>query len=314
MSAGFLYVLANTSLPGLLKVGGSARDPAIRTRELAAECGGSSPFVLLYSQPVDDWEAAEEYAFVEIERTGVRRTDDGEYFMAAPHDVVRVIVEAASNTSAQSGLVNRDPGPTEDAAHNVDEADEHYALALQYDEGTDAVAKSPTKALKHFEKAASLGHAYSALCAGDLYASGNKPIRRDIRKATRLYNFAANEGITMALARMALMFQQEGQEEAAEQHWMQYFAAAVEEVKSLGDGSDFMVDHVRKVTAVYGALYCRMLARADIADVVPHAYLQFFQDEIEQRLLDDLAELDESSAKYVDRLDALEHFRAEIMA
>src|SRR5688572_6679317 len=45
---GYLYVLINPSLPGLVKIGKTNRDPEQRAAELSAATGVPTPFVLVY--------------------------------------------------------------------------------------------------------------------------------------------------------------------------------------------------------------------------------------------------------------------------
>jgi len=59
VAQGFIYVLDNASMPGLLKIGATERTPDERARELSRSTGVPSPFVTRFSARVSDWREAE---------------------------------------------------------------------------------------------------------------------------------------------------------------------------------------------------------------------------------------------------------------
>ncbi|MEN9595630.1 MAG: hypothetical protein RL236_64, partial [Pseudomonadota bacterium] len=58
---GYIYVLANSAMPDLVKVGKTTRTPAERAAELSKVTGVPTPFIVVYEQLVDDCTAAEEF-------------------------------------------------------------------------------------------------------------------------------------------------------------------------------------------------------------------------------------------------------------
>jgi hypothetical protein len=56
---GHVYILLNASIPGLLKIGMTARAPEERARELSQGTGVPAPFSVAYSEEVPDCQAAE---------------------------------------------------------------------------------------------------------------------------------------------------------------------------------------------------------------------------------------------------------------
>ena len=45
---GWVYVLTNEAMPGLVKIGYTMKDPAIRAEDLSRETGIPMPFVVIY--------------------------------------------------------------------------------------------------------------------------------------------------------------------------------------------------------------------------------------------------------------------------
>ena len=59
--AGFVYVLTNRAMPGIVKVGCTGRDPIIRARELSST-SAPAPFVVAWAARVSDFSAVERAA------------------------------------------------------------------------------------------------------------------------------------------------------------------------------------------------------------------------------------------------------------
>lgn len=61
--AGYIYVLINPSMDGLVKIGKTTRDPSGRAKELSGATGVPSPFLLAYETLIGDCSAAEEFVY-----------------------------------------------------------------------------------------------------------------------------------------------------------------------------------------------------------------------------------------------------------
>ena len=51
---GWVYVLSNESLDGLIKIGYSSKDPGSRAKELSGDTGVPTPFIVEYEMLVED--------------------------------------------------------------------------------------------------------------------------------------------------------------------------------------------------------------------------------------------------------------------
>ncbi len=126
MAAGYVYVLVNSSMPGLVKVGKTRRLPAERVQELSSATGVATPFVVAFEEPCDDCDALESAVHAELEERGFRQAQNREFFRATPNEVIRVILGVMERERALS--INGDlrdidempPQPWEDL---MDEAD-----------------------------------------------------------------------------------------------------------------------------------------------------------------------------------------------
>jgi hypothetical protein len=95
MDQGWVYVLVNSSIPGLAKVGRTTHAPAERAAELSAATGVATPFVLVFDQTFDDCAEAEHRVHSELDRRGLRVAPNREFFRGAPSEIIRVIIEVA---------------------------------------------------------------------------------------------------------------------------------------------------------------------------------------------------------------------------
>ena len=74
---GYIYILSNPYMPGIVKIGRTERDPNERISELSNATGVPAPFVLEYSAFVPDLEMAEKEIHVVLSRN---RVDDNREF------------------------------------------------------------------------------------------------------------------------------------------------------------------------------------------------------------------------------------------
>jgi T5orf172 domain len=86
---GFLYVLANETMPELVKIGRTERHPALRALELSEHTGVPTPFVVSFFVEVTDQVAAE--AAVSEALDEVRLTSDREFFRV-PAEIARQVI------------------------------------------------------------------------------------------------------------------------------------------------------------------------------------------------------------------------------
>lgn len=92
--AGYLYLLVNPSMPGLVKIGQTSRKPDQRVAELTSASGVQTPFILVYELFVQDSAAAEKYAHARLEALGARVATNREFFNIPPSKAVELIQQA----------------------------------------------------------------------------------------------------------------------------------------------------------------------------------------------------------------------------
>lgn len=97
--AGYLYLLTNSAMPGLVKIGRTSRRPEQRMLELASATGVPAPFQLVYEVMVADCHAAEALVHALLEERGVRVSSNREFFAINPSEAVELMIQARGSFS-----------------------------------------------------------------------------------------------------------------------------------------------------------------------------------------------------------------------
>lgn len=237
MTAGFVYVLVNSSMPGLVKVGKTSRPPSERAEELSGVTGVPTPFVLVFEQFFSDCDLAEDYVHAELERRGLRQAQNREFFRAASSDVIRIILETPSFANgldtAQETRDDEDadllvsPGASDDEQPPegqrprkpwdglLEEADAHYY-------GHGDTIQDYKEALELYKHAARLGSLVAYERIGDIYASG-QGVAEDEQKALQFYRSGAKRGSYYCYHGMAELFEAQGHDENSHKAWKAFF-------------------------------------------------------------------------------------------
>lgn len=106
MSLGFVYILENPSMPGVLKIGQSAKDPKQRASELRTT-GVPDPFEVVYFGLFQDFQHLERLVHAHL--ASYRRSNDREFFALPVEEAVSAIRNCATGA------------PIYEELHKVDE-------------------------------------------------------------------------------------------------------------------------------------------------------------------------------------------------
>jgi hypothetical protein len=101
---GWIYIITNSAMPDLVKVGYSTKDPVLRARELA-NTGAPRPYEVLYDALVDDPRSIESSVHAQL----LERREGKEWFRCTPSEAlaairscVQTIHNERSNLSSES--------------------------------------------------------------------------------------------------------------------------------------------------------------------------------------------------------------------
>lgn len=274
MPSGYLYVLTNPTMPGLSKVGKTTRQPADRVAELSGATGVASPFILIFQQPVDECDSAENWVHIKLERRGFRHANNREFFNGPIHEIISVIV-AAVNISAASPKVKTQANL--DSSIKTNElANELVEMAVDALMGTDEVIENESKSRDYYKQAAALNHVFACRCVGKSHQFGlSGKINNEL--ALDYYRKAIHHGGWESEACMADLFFQVGKIAAAQNHWLLFFEHACEEFGGvplqLAQSKNNRAYPSRLNSRVYticdnGAHYCQLVASGKLDQCV----------------------------------------------
>lgn len=205
--AGFLYILANPSMPGLVKVGRTNRKPSERAQELSGSTGVPTPFLVVYEVLVSDCNEAEKYIHTVLSNRGYRLSENREFFKAPIPEIINMFMSlpehllltpcnnsgraSDENLGSQSNLLGNlsTSGNGMKPWHNLWEEAESYYF------GKGDYLQDRNKAIHYYKESIKLGCHLAYFRLGDIYNCGydvpkNKSIALEyFSKGAELGNF-----------------------------------------------------------------------------------------------------------------------------
>lgn len=238
MAAGYIYVLVNSSMPGLVKVGKTSRLPTERARELSNATGVAIPFIVAFEEFCSDCDAAEQIIHTELDHLGFRPSQNREFFRASTNDIIRIVLRISSEFKASED---------DSVVPELDDFAEPWeglmaeANALQYGRG-DSI-QDIEEAIELYEMAARMGSSEACLCLGDIYLIGFH-IREDTRLALNWFKEGAKLGGFENHICMAKVYCEDGHRENALKCLRNFFTG-IEEWREQNPQKDYEIEFER---------------------------------------------------------------------
>jgi uncharacterized protein len=233
MAAGWVYVLVNSSMPGLVKVGKTTRPTVDRATELSGVTGVATPFVIAYEQYFTDCDVAEEFVHADLQRRGLRISNNREFFQATTNEIIRVVMQAPgiadvpSFTTTSDSTVETEVSASTPWADVFERAEAHYF-------GLGSAIQDYREAFKLYNDSKRLGCLKAYCRIGDIFCLG-LGAKSDEAKAIESYMEGAKRGYYLCYARMAQVYETQGHIENAVKCWEHFFkdAAKTEQPNSI---------------------------------------------------------------------------------
>lgn len=92
-SEGYIYVLINPAMEGLVKIGKTTKDPNERVKELSSATGVAKPFVLAYQRKFYDCHNAEKMIHQYLTSKGVRYNSSREFFEMPINEAIDAVLQ-----------------------------------------------------------------------------------------------------------------------------------------------------------------------------------------------------------------------------
>ena len=212
---GYVYVLANSSMPDVVKVGKTNRSTAERSQELSNATGLPTAFIVVYEQLFVDCTVAENFVHTMLEQKGFRVADNREFFSAPVNEIVRTILLAP-------GAIITGMPPTPDIVEaDIFRGDQPvsypwfslYIDACRHLYGDEYTVRDSSEAIRLFKKAARLG----SLDAYERLGWIHEVILEKKEKALEYFHAGARSGNAYCYWKMFYLLTEFGRVSDAEQ-------------------------------------------------------------------------------------------------
>ena len=167
----YVYILINSSLPGLLKIGKTSRTPEERAAELSQNTNMPTPFMVAYEEQIPDSTTAEKFIHEELKNQGYRINDSREFFSIPLKEAIQIVSLVASHV--------REIYEDKNEELLLSEEDDSEATGEYYfSQGMNALSgrrntlQNFGKAKEHFETAILFGNIRAYNFLASLYITG----------------------------------------------------------------------------------------------------------------------------------------------
>jgi hypothetical protein len=220
--AGWVYLLMNPSMSGLIKIGKTTRDPDDRVQELSGVTGVPTPFVLVYKAFFNNCHDAESYIHTLLETQEYRLSNNREFF-TAPIDVG---INAIMKAKEYFGAACEHPEDIDQAVTDTDSSDVYIDIIRAGDEcnyGIGDTIQNTGQALKHYMNAYKLGAPEACLPIGKIFSTEKGYV--DEKKAIDFFNEGIRRGVGECYAELALLYAEKGHIDNSIKCWNKFFDA-----------------------------------------------------------------------------------------
>lgn len=183
---GYVYVLINPSIKGMVKIGKTTRTPEERAKELSLATGVPTPFVVAYESCFINCSKAELFVHDYLGKHGYRVSNNREFFELPIKDAIDAII-MASNTLEQCTSLEKIN--SEHDEENREPWSDFVEQAECYEYGLNDCIKDQDEAANYYLKAITLGYIDGYQKVAQLYEDMGQEIL-----AHKYYVDGANRG------------------------------------------------------------------------------------------------------------------------
>ncbi|WP_078549265.1 GIY-YIG nuclease family protein [Litchfieldia alkalitelluris] len=199
--SGYIYVLLNYSMKGLIKIGRTSKNPEERVEELSQATGVPTPFILVYMEYFNDCYMAEDQVHLALE--DYRLSASREFFEMSPNKAIKLI-QTLKQSEGEYNPENNNYMKSD--IKNISEIGEDlYNEAEDYYYGFGDRIKDFEEAITLFDKAAKLGYYKAYRRLGKMFEYG-KGVKSNEKKALQFYKEAIKHGEIKSNADLAFLF------------------------------------------------------------------------------------------------------------
>jgi hypothetical protein len=194
---GFIYVAINPSMPGLVKIGKTSRDPMTRVAELSAHTGVATPFILVFHAQFRNCSYIEREIHDRLEKGNHRLNDNREFFRIDVAEASRLVAEFEKLYGTPHKCDDSEVGSDSSETQEINDSSDLLAIAAyDYSQGNFG------RAFSLFEKAGAAGASKAYFELGHMALSGRGCLK-DKDQALQFWSLGAEKGDSRCLMMMA---------------------------------------------------------------------------------------------------------------
>lgn len=185
-NSGYIYLMMNPSMNGIVKIGLTKRTPEERLNELSKATGVPTPFILVYKEKFNDCVRAEKIIHSLLEERGERVSSNREFFSTETSEAIKIIQQVKENYDiVDSNLVEQSYEWYDDKPISK----EYLEKGIDYLNGYGNHLQDYDRAIEYLEKAGELGEAQAYYELGNLYIDTMKDeeFSLDVKKAIKYF-------------------------------------------------------------------------------------------------------------------------------
>ncbi len=277
---GYVYVLINPSMEGLVKIGKTTKDPKERAKELSSATGVATPFIVAYYKAFSNCDEAERMIHKQLEAKGVRYNSNREFFEIETCEAVEIVSSLADTIHGSASVCKDD-----DNAISIDTSLDEEELFELGKENYDN--ENYDEALVYFQAASDKGSIVADRYIGWTYSKQGKSDEMQMEA----YERGLDKGDLICAARLAFKKFCIGEHEAANLLWDWYIPKCSDALDQFG---------VEALTELYLYAYAHFKSNIEIKEGhKPYILLakSVFESNISPR---------ESAEEFYEYLDSLE--------
>lgn len=186
-NAGYIYLMMNPSMSGIVKIGLTRRSPEERLDELSRATGVPTPFILVYKEQFNDCVRAEKLIHSILEERGERVSSNREFFKTETSEAIKVIQQVKNNDSE---IVSSNYAEQSDIWYDDKPISKDYLeKGIDYLNGYGNYLQDYDRAIEYLEKAGELGEAQAYYELGNLFIDTGKEdeVTLDVKKAIKYF-------------------------------------------------------------------------------------------------------------------------------
>lgn len=186
-NAGYIYLMMNPSMSGIVKIGLTRRSPEERLDELSRATGVPTPFILVYKEQFNDCVRAEKLIHSILEERGERVSSNREFFKTETSEAIKVIQQVKNNDGE---IVSSNYAEQSDIWYDDKPISKDYLeKGIDYLNGYGNYLQDYDRAIEYLEKAGELGEAQAYYELGNLFIDTGKEdeVTLDVKKAIKYF-------------------------------------------------------------------------------------------------------------------------------